>query len=248
MAIIDVFNSTVSDAVNKKDPFYETWIGATEFTPELIILDSEDIGCGAICNELEFARLITDYYVESLAIDSAEEIELQETINQYIDLPRRGIGESDSIYRARFKFIAVQNLVVRRTTRGAILAAIAYYVPEITSVQLIEKFDLYNMYFEIRFSGMTTIEDVIFLGNLDTGFIDQNFVGGPGLGAVITYLGNLITRIKAVGVDFDIIFVEQHDITKLSDAIIGTVQLYKSSEAVIKATLNFTKISDAEVV
>ncbi len=248
MAMIDVFNSAVSDDVNKYDSFYETWFGKMEFTPELIVLESEDVNCGAVCNELEFARYITGYYNDALVIDKSEGEDLQNLITTFIDLPRRGSVEIDSTYRNRFKFITVQTNISRRTTRSAILAAISYFVAEASGVQLIEQFDNKNLYFQIRFTGNVSTDDAIFLNNTETGFLDQNFISGPGLGEVITYLGELVQRIKAAGVDFDILFVEQNTVIKTGYAVIGTVQKYYQSNAAILNHILFTKTSDAQIV
>jgi hypothetical protein len=247
--MIDVFNSTVSDVINKYDSTYEAWIGAENFVPESQILVSEDFNCGAICNELEFARVVGDYYVESLDLELAESSELGDLINAFIDLPRRGNFEADDIFRDRFKFIVVQQVNNKRTTRWAILDALKYFVADVANdVQLIEPFDSQNLYFQIRVEASDATEDIIFLNNIESAWVDQNFLGGPSIGSIITYLGDLLNRIKAAGVDFDIIFVDQDRFTLTSDTTIGTIQAYKSVDVTIKASISTTKTINATIV
>lgn len=247
MAIIDVFNTAVSSVINKSSEFYETFIGAVEFTPEVTIVLSEDVNCGALCNELEFARLVSDYYVRSISLDGAEGSELEEFIEGFVDLPRRGEVESDINYRLRFRFLVTEKTNYRRTTRWAILDALSYFVPTVQT-QVIEFFGSSNLYFQVRFEGVLSTEDVIFLNDVEQSYLDQNFVGGAGVGEVTTYIGELLSRIKAAGVDFDVFFVNQVRFTKTSDAFVGTVQMYKISDARVKASLSFNKASDAQIV
>ena len=85
MKMIDVFNRTISNAINKEGDFYKTWIGESPFTPEVTIVDSDDFNCGALCNELEFARTVSNYYVQSFDLDLAEDDELADLIEAFID-------------------------------------------------------------------------------------------------------------------------------------------------------------------
>lgn len=248
MKMIDVFNRAVSDAIKKDGDFYKAWIGQNPYTPEATIVDSDDINCGALCNELEFARLVSDYYVQSFDLDLAEEDELVELINAFIDLPRRGGAEEDSIFRNRFRFIVNQSCNPHRATKWAIKDALRYYIPEVDSqVQIVEPFDDTNCYFQIRIEATTSTDDIIFMNSLTTGAIDQFYVGGPGIGEGVTYIDDLIARIKAAGVDFDIYYIQQASFTTTSDAVIGFVQMYFFSGATVKAAVSFTKTSDAKI-
>jgi hypothetical protein len=249
MSSINLFNKNVSDTINKHDSFYETWFGKEEFVPEVTVVTSADFNCGALCNELEYARLVSDYYVKSLDIGTAEHGELESLINAFIDLPRRGKVESDATFRNRFNFLVVDQVGQRRITRKAILDAIRYFVADVTnSVQLIEPFDSKNLYFQIRIEGSIDTSETITLDNISFGYLDQNYLGGPTLGEINSYLAELIDRIKAAGVDFDMLFVEQNRTTKTCAAFIGAVQIYKSSYARIKAKTSFTKSSNATIV
>jgi len=247
--MIETFNSAVSDVVDKKNEDYVAIIGIEGFEPESVIVDSDDFNCGALCNELEFLRTVSNYYVQSFDLDLAEDDNLDALITAFIDIPRRNTGESDEIYRKRFRSIAIEKSNPRRTTKWAIIDALSYFIgdPE-QNLQVIELFEINNTYFEVRIEGAISYEEAIFLNNIAQAYVNQNFVGGSGVGSVISYIGEIIDRIKAAGVDYDIIFIEQDRFTKTSDCLIGTVQIYKSTDAVIKQTEQMTKISDATIV
>ena len=248
MAFIDTFNTNISKAVNVYDDFYEAWFGAVEFTPESIIDESGDYNCGAICNELEFARAVSDYYVSSMDIDAAEGDELELLVQAYIDLPRRSSGELDTRYRNRFKFLVVEKANYRRTTRWAILDAISYFILDMDTVQLVEKFDSSNLYFELRFEGEEVVPDGMFVENQYTGFINQNFVGGVGIGEAVSFIGELLDRIKAAGVDYDVRFITQSRTTLDGDCTIGSVQQYLETIAYILRSESLTRTCDATIV
>ena len=89
MSMIQVFNSNVSDFIDKSHETYTSWFGKDDFVPELQIVQSSDFNCGAVCNELEFARAVTQYFVKSLSVDFAEATELNDIIKKFIKLPRR---------------------------------------------------------------------------------------------------------------------------------------------------------------
>lgn len=246
--MIEIFNTAISDAVDKSDDFYQTWIGETPFTPATQVLQSADVNCGAVCNELEFGRDITQYFVRALDIDQAEDDELSILINGFIDLPRRGNFESDDVFRNRYKFLVMDQANPRRTTKWSILDALRYFIDDVgQAVQIVEVFDTDNLYFQVRIEGIQSTTNVIFLNNLSTAWLDQNFLGGPSLGAVITYIGELIDRVKAAGVDYDVMFISQDRFNKTSDAFIGSVQIYKTSISRIKASISFTSTADARI-
>jgi hypothetical protein len=247
--MIGLFNRNVSDAINKSGALYESWLGKEAFVPEVTILESEDYNCGAVCNELEFARTVSDYYVKSLALESAEHSELELLINTFIDLNRRGTVESDEIFRDRFKFLVTDKTHPNRITKSSILKAIDYFIPDSeTSVQLVEQFDVNNLYFQIRIEGINDTTMTITLDNNEYGFLDQLYLGGASLGQVNTYLTLLLERIKGAGIDFDVLFIEQNREEKDSSAFIGIIQKYVISNAVVKNFYSVTKNSNATVV
>lgn len=246
--MIEIFNSTVSDAVNKDNAIYTAWIGADPFTPEAQILESEDVNCGAVCNELEFGRTITQYFVKSLDIDQAEDDELETLIDTFIELPRRGVFEADSVYRDRYKFIVVEQGNPKRTTKWAILDALSHFIDDMSGVSIVEIFDSESLYFQVRIDGLVSTNDIIFLNNLETAWVDLNYIGGPSLGAVITYVAELLDRIKAAGVDYDVLFVDQNTFDKASSAFLGTIQRYKSVDTIIMSVTDMFKYSNATIV
>lgn len=248
MSKIETFNSAVSDAVNKENTDYKAIFGATEFTPEATIVDSDDYNCGALCNELEFLRTVSNYYVQSFDLDIAEDENLDALIEAFVDIPRRTRAELDSVYRNRFRAVVVEQLNRRRTTRWALLDALRYFITDVTSsVQVVEIFEVTPTYFELRIEGTESFEDALFLNNPDQGYLDNNFVGGVGIGEVISYIGELIDAIKAGGVDYDILFIHQDRLTKTVDMRIGSVQMYKAIIAVVKASSQVTKIVNATI-
>ena len=249
MSMISTFNSAVSDAVDKENEDYVAIIGTEEFTPESIIVESDDFNCGALCNELEFLRTVSNYYVQSFDLDLAEDNNLDALITGFIDMPRRNRGEPNETYRKRFRSLVVQKSNPRRTTKWAIIDALSYFIGDpAQNLQVIELFEVNNTYFELRIEGAVSYEEAIFLNNIEQSYLDQNFVGGSGVGSVISYIGEIIDRIKAAGVDYDIVFILQDRFTKTIDCTIGTVQIYKLVDAVIKAAVQMTKTSDATIV
>ena len=248
MSKIETFNSAVSDAINKENEDYIAMYGTEDFIPEATIEDSEDFNCGALCNELEYLHTVSQYYTQCFNLDIAESENLESLITAFINLPRRSTLETDEIYRTRFKSIVNQSLNRRRGTKWAFMDALRYFMSNVDSnVQIIEQFDIENTYFQIRIEGTVSFDDVIFLDNPDTGFIDQNFIGGAGVGVVISYIGEIIDRIKAAGVDYDILFISQDRGTKTIDCVIGAIQQYKTIDASILRIESFTKTSDAVV-
>jgi hypothetical protein len=250
MSIIERINTNIPKPVSKTSPNYKAIMGSDPFTPEITILEPEDFNCGAIANELEFLTLYGNYFIDSVVIDTASGDELETLVAALVNIPRRGDAESDAVYRARFKAIMTQLTNKGRTTKWAIRDAVSYLVTGgVASVDVVEFFDTYNLYFEVRISGSYDFEDVLFLDNLQTGFLDQNYLGGIGIGSPVTYLAEILNRIKAVGVDYVVRLVLKSAFIKTVDAKIGTVQFYKTVLADIKvAGLQFTKTVDATIV
>lgn len=248
MSMIATFNRAVSDAINKKNADYIAIIGTEEFVPEPTIEVSEDFNCGGICNELEFLRTVSDYYVQSFDLDIADDENLDTLVNAFIFNPRRS-GETDTTFRNRFRSLVVEQLNERRTTRWAIIDALSYFIASADeTVQIVELFQITDTYFELRIEGAISFEEAIFMNNVEQAYLNQNFIGGEGVGEVISYIGEIIDRIKAAGVDYDIIFIKQYRIDKTADTIIGTVQTYFTVDAVILSVYSFTKTIDATVV
>jgi hypothetical protein len=247
MSMIKTFNRAVSQAVNRNDETYRVMFGSEDAIPEVTIEESSDFNSGALANELEFLRAVSDYYIQSFDLDVAQSDNLDELVNAFVNLPRRNRGEEDQIFRNRFRSIVVQQTYPRRTTRWAIIQAISHFIGDITTVQIIENFNN-NMYFEIRIEGGVDFDTAMFLDDIEQGYVGQNYIGGEGIGAIITYLGTIIERIKASGVDFDIMFVRQDRFTKTSTTIIGSVQKYLDISAWVQLVSQSVKTIDAQVV
>lgn len=247
MSMIATFNKAIPSSIDRTSELYEVWFGTVDFEPEVEITQSSDINCGALCNELEFARVVSEYHAQSFDVDIAEADNLEGLFNTLIDLPRNNAAEPDSTYRKRFRFIVNERVNYSRTTKHAIKDAVSYFVPDDDVIQVIELFDISNLYFEVRLEGISAFEDVIFMNNPDTAYIDQNFIGGPSIGTVVSSIGSLIERIRAVGVDFDVTFITQDRLALASDCIIGSVQLYLSAGGHIIRVESMTLTADAEV-
>ena len=250
MKFIDLFNQNISDAIDKSDEVYTSLIGDKEFTPIIPVVNSEDVNCGALCNELEYAKLQTWKLIDAMGIDSGEGGELEDIITAIVDLPRRGVVESDSIYRNRFRFLVTAQSNMRRITKWAIISALSHFIPNMSAVQFIEPFSINNLYFQIRVRGEggDNYEGILFLDDAVDGYLDQSFLGGYGIGAIVTYLSEMVQRIKCAGVDFDVLFINQDRFTKTSTASIGTIRRTYLSSARIKHIRTITKSSNAEVV
>jgi hypothetical protein len=248
MSMIKTFNKAISNALNKSDETYTALFGSEDFTPEVEIVDSSDFNCGGLANELEYLRSTSRYFVRSFDIDVAEDTNLDLLVTSFIDLSRRNNGEPDNVYRNRYRSIAVGYSNPRRLTRWAIIDAIRYFLPDLGKVQVVEQFSSSNLYFQVRIEGAQDFDSVLVIGSTEQGFLDQNFVGGEGVGEVITYIGEIIDRVCAAGVDFDVLFINQYSILKTTDISIGSVQVYKTINGTIKKAVQFTKTISAEVV
>lgn len=250
MSKIDTFITAIStQAVNIYDIEFKTWIGDIDFIPEPVITDSGDFNCGALCDELEFLQSVSDYFVESFSLEDAEDTNLNKLITSIIDLSRIQDSETDEGYRNRFRAIVTENNYPSRTNKWAIREAVNIFIDDINRIQIIELFDIYNLYFQIRIEGSAISDnDALVLNSLEQGFLDQFYLSGLGIGAAITFLGDIIDRIKAAGVDYDIIFIGQHSITKTAQVVIGSVQKTIISNATILKSMSLTKVANATIV
>jgi hypothetical protein len=215
MNVIEEINRiAISGSINKSptNVAYCAIIGKEEFTPSTIIVSSSDFDCGALSNELEYARLATDYYVNALDPSSAEGDDLELVVDRYTDLPRLGSIESDVSYRDRFSAIITQNAYPSRCNSWSIINALASFM-DIANIKVVEPFDSNNMYFQVRLSEHTLTVKVLALNNPLTGFLDNDYLGGESIGMPISTLSAIVQRIKAGGVDFDVISVKTRQLT-----------------------------------
>lgn len=246
--LIDIFNKGVSDAINKSGEDYQVLFGTEDFTPNPVIEESSDYNCGAVANELEYMRGVSQHIYQSFDIQIAQDERLELLVNRFIDLPRRNEIESDELLLEQFQALAIAQNNPHRTTKWAIIDALNYFFSTSHAVQIIDNFDNRNLYFQVRLEGGQLIEDALFLDSPDQSYLDQNFLGGRGIGGVEVYLRDIIERTKAGGVDFDIIFISQFQESISSDAFIGRVQKSIISDTIIKHILRIETTIDAQVI
>ena len=217
MNAIDLINKAVSkSAINVKGDDYKAIMGDEDFVPESVIVQSSDYNCGAVSNELEFARTVANSLTVSLTIGDAENEDLTSLVQSFINLSRLSTTEPDTGYRARFKVLAVQESFPHRTTPGAIRSALSYIIDK-DNISVIEYFDTQYYYFELRLIG-SFVRKAGVSAFLDFDFLDNTYLGGIGVGIPIPYINALVERVKAVGVDFDILVTDSNSFTKSSDA------------------------------
>ncbi len=214
MSFIEEINSQAvpANVINTSNVYYKAIIGQYPFTPSPTIVDSASYNCGALCNELEFASSAVSYFVDSMNIDKSGGSELDTLINAFIDLPRQGSVETDSAYRTRFQAIVAEDTWPTRTSVGALQAALSYFA-QTSSIAIIEWFDTSSGSFQVRIAGASTTTNAMFL---DNAYLDNKaYLGGPGIGVTSQYLYDIVERIKAAGVSFEV-YVVARDIFSLN--------------------------------
>lgn len=220
MSVISSINrNAIPTAINKEDVSYKAIIGQDPFTPNVTIVDSSDFNCGALCNEIEFLNLESAYFYNSMMIDSASGTELEDLINSFIDLPRRGTSETDDLYRTRFKAIVAQKTNYGRQTKWSIIDAISYFVDR-SSISINEYPDTNPYYFEVRIIGTISFTNTMFF---DYSYLDNSYLGGIGAGPIVTFIKDIINRIRPVGTTFNVYFVVPNSITTTTATRIGSV-------------------------
>lgn len=247
MNFLKTFEENVSPNVNPESDFYTAVIGDRDKTPLTPITQSSDINKGGIANEVEYARVVADYLVGSLSIDGAEGDELDDFVTAYVDLPRATIFETDTQYRTRFRALVVQDKNPRRSTKWAIRDAVSYFLSGTQRADVIEIFDVNDLYFELRITGSSSTTRGLTLDSSTQGFLDYNFLGGLGIGPLFGRIGDIVDRIKTAGVDYDIQISRRLGIERPSAAVVGGVQLYRTADVVVLKSKTVTKTSDAEV-
>lgn len=247
MAIIRTFNEAVSNAINKEKNVYIALFGTENYDPILPIGQSSDFNCGGLANELEYLKSASEYTVQSFDLDIAEKGNLDILISTFLNLPRLHKFEEDTNYRQRFRSIVNAKTYPKRMTRGALLKAMQEFGLPSNQIQIIERFDDRPLYFEVRITGILDYTIPIFLNTPDKSHVNQGFLSGYGIGGLISYLGSIINRIKAAGVDFDVLFIQQDRKELLVNMKIGRIQMYKMIQAIIKLSSIITKNIDAMV-
>lgn len=188
--------------IDTDDPEFRALIGEQELTPEDTISESHDYNNGAFVNEAEFLKRFTRGKVAGLSLEDSVGDELNLLINAFIDLPRFTEFEDDETYRARFKAIAVQGAISRRTVRSAILSAVNLFMVEGSSVSLVER---EGNEFTVRAMNLEAAEGLV----IDQDAIDQGFVSGLATEIPNNVLIQIIDRIRAAGVVSNVVFGTQ---------------------------------------
>ena len=246
--LIDTLNSAISNAVDKEDETYEALFGKEEFDPKPVIRKSADYQCGSVANELEFMRRVSNYFVQSFDLEVAQGENLEKLINAFVNLPRRNKGESDAAYRDRFRAIAVARNNPRRTTAAALRDAMSYFLGPKSKSQIVEKTTDEGTSFQLRIKGAQDTSSSAFLNDDQQSFMNQQFIGGGGIGGVISNVGEVLDIIRSVGIKTDTAFIEQGAVTKLLNARIGSVQIAKLCRTNVLGPVTIERTIDAIVV
>ena len=204
--------------LNTGNAIYEAIIGQANFVPNVTIVQSSDYNCGALCNELEYARFIGVYRTGATVAADATGPDLETTINTFLNLPRRGSTEPDANYLERFNAIIAQQQVARRTTKTAIAQALSYLVP-IDSIDVVEWFDSENCYFQVRIAGQANFTNALYY---DVSYYDNSYYGGFGAGTPTPIFEEIVQRIKAAGVNFSIFYVSRNTLSTNIACIVGS--------------------------
>lgn len=216
MSVIEQFNKNLPKPINTRGENYEALIGKEEFLPEPVITEAADFNCGAICNEYEYIYLNVDEFKKQLRIDTSEGDYLNDLVGSFADLQRRGLSEGDVVYRSRLRALLAQKTNPRRATKWAIRNAFDYVTT--LGVDVVEKFDTKNLYFELRVRGSSSSEDGLFV---DQGFLDNEFTGGIGVGSASTFIPDLLRRVRAAGVEAVVVYSLLGVIELTSDATVS---------------------------
>jgi len=169
---IELVNKTLPNLINREGNVHTALVGREDFTPESVISESSDFNCGALCNEFEFARKVTQYYASALWIENAEGEELDELVMNLVDLSRRSRSEPDSLYQNRFKFLVVAKTNPRRTTKWAIIDSISHFINDSNRINIFE-FGSSWPQFEVRIESEELEEDVLVLDDPTFGYLDS---------------------------------------------------------------------------
>ena len=217
-SIAQIYDQAFPTPVNRGGEVYTAVIGDVLSESNAVIESAEDFNCGALSNELEYARHMCDYIVGSIVVDVAIGFELDTVINQYVDLGRRSSIESDEAYRNRFKCLVVQGAHPKRQTIGSITEALRYILGDLVTFEIREPFDVQSQYFEVRVVGVPAVIETLFaIESEDTGAIEQDAIAGTGVamvgGAAEIVLNQLLQRIKPAGVTAEVVIIVNEELS-----------------------------------
>jgi hypothetical protein len=125
--------ATVIEELNDKmgrlsttGPDYQAIYGKFPFTPLAVITRSADYQCGAVANELEYARAWAKWFTETIDIEAMEGLALDKLAMLFLYLKRLP-DESDANFRNRIKSLTQRMANKSWATPWAILDVFRYY-------------------------------------------------------------------------------------------------------------------------
>ena len=112
--------------LNKITQEYEAIFGKENFTPISPIETSQDFQCGAMANELEYARGFCDYVIRTGIIDNLYGSYLEKVVDFFTGLKRIPL-ESDESLRNRFKVLCIRQFNPSWITSWMIKDVFSYF-------------------------------------------------------------------------------------------------------------------------
>lgn len=206
-AILQRMLQSLPAKINRLDNVVKTLFGDRDALQHDTILTAADYNTGVFSNELAFASLQTQSLIASMcSLDTATGKYLDLIIEALLVLQRQDVVESDSLLRARARSLTRQQSISKRQTRWAIKAALAELIGDVTKVRVVEWFNSTNLYFQVRIRADLLSAQAADTAYIDQSFIDQSFIGGIALSNVVSsFLHDTISRVKAQGVDYDLL-------------------------------------------
>ena len=171
---------------------------------------SLDFDGGSAYNEIELLRHYIRYYTEALNVVRAEDSELTLAANSFIRLQRGLVGdESDQGFLDRFRSLVVAKLNPRRTTRWSIVDSLSYFI-EPSRIEFVERFDLENNKFRLRFltfqQELESISGTMHPTVADQSYLDESYLTEAQVRQVRPLnprIEDTLLRVKAAGVLVD---------------------------------------------
>ncbi len=221
MNIIDLLNKYNSSSVNTNDAYYKSIFGDPIFIPETIIDASSDFNCGAVANEIEFLRDQCLSLAQSFLLDTAQGTPLNLLLSALIEITRQDTAETDVAFRAKFRAIITEKSNTRRCTKWAIIDSLKHLLTA-ADFSYIEWFKSKSMYFQIRLTGKMFPAILTETAYVDQAFISQAFIGGVSYSSyLLVVIDNVLNRVKAGGVDYDILQIEHTNASLIITATIA---------------------------
>ena len=149
MSQIAELNNLMPTDLDKLTVEYEAIFGKEDFTPNPTIAQSSDFQCGAIANELEYAKGFIDYITRTNSIDNFYGEYLEKILYFFTGLTRVG-DESDADLRNRFRALVIRQNNPSWITTWMIRDVFKYYFSQ-DIIYVIENFTLDNFIYDGSF-------------------------------------------------------------------------------------------------